>query len=296
MKLLRTADEHGNIRPGVLVAGKRLDVSALDEDFGEKFFASGGLSRLQQFVSQYAVILPEIPPEYRLIAPVCRPSKIVCIGLNYIDHAQETRMAIPKEPVIFLKSSSAFSGPFDDILLPPDSVKSDWEAELAVVISKKASYVSEEEAMDHVAGFTVHNDVSEREYQLERGGTWDKGKGCDTFAPMGPCLVTSDEIPHPDQLGIWLSVNEEMKQKSNTSNLIFSIPFLISYVSQFMSLLPGDIISTGTPGGVGMGLTPAVFLKEGDVVRLGIERIGVITQSVRRSLPLTRKSQNSVNT
>jgi len=189
-------------------------------------------------------------------------------------------MALPTEPVIFLKSTTALCGPFDDIVIPKDSVKTDWEVELAVIIGKKASYVSEENAMDYVAGYCLHNDVSEREFQLERGGTWDKGKGCDTFAPVGPYFVSKDEIPDPHNLRLWLSLNDLMMQNGNTSDFIFNIPQVVSYVSRFMTLLPGDIISTGTPQGVGLGMNPPVYLKPGDVVELGIDGLGISKQKL----------------
>ncbi len=210
---------------------------------------------------------------------MARPSKIVCIGLNYADHAKETGAAVPAEPVIFMKSSTSLSGPNDDIVIPRNSVKTDWEVELAVVIGKKASYVEEAEAMDYVAGYVLHNDVSERAFQLERGGTWDKGKGCDTFAPLGPFLATKDEITDPDNLRLWLKVNGQTMQDGTTANFIFKLPHVISYVSQFMTLLPGDVISTGTPAGVGMGFSPSVYLKPGDVIELGIDGLGTSSQT-----------------
>ncbi|MEI8059144.1 MAG: fumarylacetoacetate hydrolase family protein, partial [Ferruginibacter sp.] len=205
-------------------------------------------------------------------------SKIICIGLNYADHAKETNATPPTEPVIFMKATTALCGPFDTVTIPKDSIKTDWEVELAVVISTRASYVSEAEAMNYVAGYCLHNDISERAFQLERGGTWDKGKGCDTFAPIGPWLVTKDEVPDVHQLNLWLKVNDKIMQQGTTSNLIFNIPFLISYVSRFMTLLPGDIISTGTPAGVGLGFNPPIYLKEGDVMELGIDGLGTSKQ------------------
>ena len=201
--------------------------------------------------------------------------------MNYADHAKETNAAIPTEPVVFLKATSSLCGPFDDIIIPKNSEKTDWEVELAVVIEKKASYVDEADAMNYVAGYCLHNDVSERNFQLERNGTWDKGKGCDTFAPLGPWLVTKDEIDDVNNLRLWLTVNGKTMQDGTTSNLIFKIPFLVSYVSQFMSLLPGDIISTGTPAGVGLGMKPNVYLKNGDIVELGIDGLGKAKQNVR---------------
>lgn len=281
MKLFRVAGYAG-VKTAVMIGNTMYDTSSFGEDYGELFFATEGLQRLKSFVTNNLEQLPVLPPNCKLLPPVARPSKIVCVGLNYVDHAQETGQSPPKEPVIFLKSTSAYSGPFDDILIPANSVKTDWEVELAVVIGRKASYVPVSEAMDHIAGFTVHNDVSERHFQLEKGGTWDKGKGCDSFAPMGPCLVTPDELRDVNRLVLWLKVNGQLKQRSNTSQLIFSIPYLISYISHFMTLLPGDIISTGTPAGVGMGFSPPVYLRDGDVVELGIEGIGFIRQHVRR--------------
>jgi len=225
-------------------------------------------------------MLPEIPAGARMGCPVANPSKIVCIGLNYAKHAKETNAPIPKEPILFMKSTTAITGPYDPVMIPKNSVKTDWEVELAFVIGKKASYVEESDAMDYVAGYCLHNDVSEREFQLERGGTWDKGKGCDTFAPLGPWLVTKDEIADPHALRLWLKVNDQLMQDGNTDDLIFNIPQLVSYLSQFMTLLPGDIISTGTPAGVGLGFNPPVYLKPGDVVELGIDGLGSSRQNV----------------
>jgi 2-keto-4-pentenoate hydratase/2-oxohepta-3-ene-1,7-dioic acid hydratase in catechol pathway len=221
-----------------------------------------------------------VPASTRLGCPVARPSKVLCVGLNYAKHAKETNAAIPTEPILFMKSTTAVIGPNDAIMIPRDSVKTDWEVELAVVISKKASYVTEENAMDYVAGYCLHNDVSERAFQLERGGTWDKGKGCDTFAPIGPWMVTKDEIANPHALRLWLSLNGKIVQDSNTDDLIFNIPQLISYISCFMTLLPGDIISTGTPAGVGLGMNPPVYLKPGDEIELGIDGLGVSKQNI----------------
>jgi 2-keto-4-pentenoate hydratase/2-oxohepta-3-ene-1,7-dioic acid hydratase in catechol pathway len=200
--------------------------------------------------------------------------------LNYAKHAKETNAAIPTEPILFMKATTAITGPNDPVIIPKNSTKTDWEVELAFVMGKRASYVSEEDAMDYVAGYCLHNDVSERAFQLERGGTWDKGKGCDSFAPLGPWLVTKDEINDPHQLRLWLSVNGKMMQDGNTDDLIFNIPQLVSYISQFMTLLPGDIVSTGTPAGVGLGFNPPVYLKPGDIVELGIDGLGVSKQTV----------------
>ncbi|MGN6162996.1 MAG: fumarylacetoacetate hydrolase family protein [Flavisolibacter sp.] len=278
MKLIRFR-ENGKEKPGLIIDEKHYDASAFGEDYNEAFFETDGLSRLQKFIEESKVQLKEISKDAELAAPFQRPSKIVCIGLNYADHAKETGAALPPEPVIFMKSTTALVGPNDNIVIPKNSVKTDWEVELAVVISKKASYVEEAKAMDHVAGYCLHNDVSEREFQLERNGTWDKGKGCDTFAPIGPFLATKDEIENVDNLRLWLSVNGKVMQDGNTSNFIFKIPFLVAYVSQFMTLLPGDIISTGTPAGVGLGMNPQVYLKPGDVVELGIDGLGQSKQT-----------------
>jgi 2-keto-4-pentenoate hydratase/2-oxohepta-3-ene-1,7-dioic acid hydratase in catechol pathway len=216
----------------------------------------------------------EIADDVRFASCVARPSKIVCIGLNYAKHAAESGMDNPAEPVVFFKSTTALCGPNDNVTIPKSSEKTDWEVELAVVIGKKASYVEEEEAMDYIAGYCVHNDYSERSFQLERGGQWVKGKSNDTFAPMGPYFVTSDEITDPQNLNLWLKLNGKKIQDSNTNDMIFGVQHIISYLSQYMTLLPGDIISTGTPSGVGLGFKPPVYLKPGDVVELGIERLG----------------------
>jgi 2,4-diketo-3-deoxy-L-fuconate hydrolase len=279
--LLIRHGQPGQEKPGLVLDGYRYDLSQFGEDFDEKFFASDGLARLAAFVDVQRELLLPIPPTTRLGPPVARPSKIVCAGLNYTDHAEEMGLGLPTEPVIFLKATSSLSGPNDDIILPRGSEKTDWEAELAVVIRKRASYVAEADAAQYIAGYVLLNDVSERAYQLERGGTWDKGKGCDTFAPLGPWLATPDELLNPSRLKIWLSVNGEKYQDGNTSNLIFRVPYLISYISQFMTLLPGDIVSTGTPAGVGSGLKPPRYLAPGDVVELGIEGLGSSRQVVR---------------
>ena len=281
MKLFRFGSP-GSEQPGVVHQEKRIDVSAFGEDYSEDFFANDGLNRLAQWLSDRADRCPEVADNERIGPPVHRPGKLVCIGLNYKDHAEESKMELPSEPIIFFKATSAIVGPNDDLLLPRGSEKTDWEVELAVVISKKATYVSEDEAMDYVAGYLLHNDYSERAFQLERSGQWVKGKSCDTFAPLGPYLVTPDEIEDVHHLSLWLKVNGETKQDGNTANLIFNIPYLISYLSQFMSLLPGDIISTGTPAGVGLGLRPPQYLKDGDVVELGIEGLGTSQQRIKK--------------
>ena len=276
MKLIRFG-EAGKEKPGVMINDNCYDVSAWFEDFDEQFFENGGLARLEQVISKNKLTVAEVK---RFGCPIKKPSKIVCIGLNYRDHAKETNATLPAEPVIFMKSTTSVVGPNDDIIIPRDSKKTDWEVEIAFVVGRKASYVDEVDAMDYVAGYVLHNDVSEREFQLERGGTWDKGKGCDTFAPVGPFLATKEEIADVDNLHMWLSVNGQTKQDSSTENLVFKIPFLLSYISRFMTLLPGDIISTGTPAGVALGMKPPVYLKPGDVIELGIDGLGKARQNV----------------
>ncbi|MCW5516861.1 fumarylacetoacetate hydrolase family protein [Muriicola sp. Z0-33] len=274
MKLIRFGAP-GVEKPGLLLEdGTRLDVSEFGEDYTEYFFETDGPDRLQHWLNNNIAECPKIAEDVRLGPPLVRPSKLVCVGLNYAKHAQESGMNIPSEPVLFFKATSAIVGPNDDVVIPKGSLKTDWEVELAFVIGKRASYVSEQEAMDHVAGYLLHNDYSEREYQLEREGQWVKGKSCDTFAPLGPFLATKDEIPDPHNLNLWLTLNGEMMQNSNTSDFVFGIPKLVSYISEFMTLLPGDIVSTGTPFGVGLGLNPPKYLKAGDMVELGIEGLG----------------------
>lgn len=279
MKLFRFG-EKGKEQPGVLIDGKLYDASAFGEDYGEAFFESNGLNRLQAWLDDNKDSLPFVKEGTRLGACFQRPSKIIGVGLNYTKHAFETKMPLPSEPIFFLKATSALTGPNDGVTLPKNSKKTDYEVELAVVIGKKASYVEEKEAMDYVAGFCLHNDYSEREYQLERLGQWTKGKGCDTFAPMGPYLVTKDEIADFNNLHMWTKVNGKMMQDNNSDDMIFEVPFLVHYISQFMTLLPGDVISTGTPSGVGHGFNPPVYLKAGDVVELGIEELGEQRQEV----------------
>ncbi|RDV16946.1 FAA hydrolase family protein [Pontibacter diazotrophicus] len=280
MKLIRYGEPNKE-KTGVILEDAYYDTSAFGEDYNEQFFESDGLARLKEFVQNNKGKLERIPENSRLGSPIARPSKIVCIGLNYADHAAETKAKIPEEPILFMKSTTAVVGPNDDIIIPKNSEKTDWEVELAFVMGKKASYVDEAEAMDYVAGYCLHNDVSERAFQLERGGTWDKGKGCDTFAPIGPFLATKDEIEDVDNLRLWLKVNGETMQDGTTANFIFRIPKLVSYLSQFMTLLPGDVISTGTPAGVGLGFNPPVYLKPGDVVELGIDGLGTSKQQVK---------------
>ena len=278
MKLIRFGVE-GKEKPGVqLDNGTRLDVSAFGQDYDEHFFGGAGIADLKKWLVSNTATCPIVPNEIRLGAPLCRPSKIICIGLNYAKHAAESGMQLPKEPVLFFKATSAIVGPNDDLIIPKGGTKTDWEVELAVVIGKKASYVSQQEAMDHVAGYVLHNDYSERGFQLEREGQWVKGKSCDTFAPLGPFIATKDEVKNPHNLNLWLKVNDEMLQNSNTSDFVFNIPESVSYISQFMTLLPGDIISTGTPFGVGLGFDPPRYLKPGDVIELGIDGLGTSRQ------------------
>ncbi|MFZ1805939.1 MAG: fumarylacetoacetate hydrolase family protein [Cyclobacteriaceae bacterium] len=279
MKLFRFG-EKGKEQPGVLIDGKLYDASAFGEDYGEAFFETNGLNRLQTWLDENQSTLPFVKEGTRLGTCFQRPSKIIGVGLNYTKHAFETKMPLPSEPIFFLKATSALTGPNDGLILPRNSKKTDYEVELAFVIGKKASYVEEKDAMDYVAGFCLHNDYSEREYQLERLGQWTKGKGCDTFAPMGPYLVTKDEIADFNNLHMWTKVNGKMMQDNNTDDMIFEVPFLVHYISQFMTLLPGDVISTGTPSGVGHGLHPPTYLKAGDVVELGIEELGEQRQEV----------------
>lgn len=281
MKLIRFGNT-GIEKPGVqLENGKRIDVSAFGEDYTDIFFENNGIGRLTEWLKENEPKCKEVPHDIRLGCPIFKPSKIICVGLNYAKHAAEGGMTVPKEPVLFFKATSAIVGPNDDLILPKGSKKTDWEVELAVVIGKKASYVNKSDAMDYVAGYVLHNDYSEREFQLEREGQWVKGKSCDTFAPLGPFLATKDEIKDPNNLNLWLKVNGEMLQNSNTSDFVFNIETVVSYISQFMTLLPGDIISTGTPSGVGLGLKPPRFLQPGDVVELGIEGLGTSMQHVK---------------
>lgn len=277
MKLIRFG-EAGQEKPGVLINDKRIDVSSIVNDYNEAFFENDGLAKLQEALKNNTSF-PEVSNDIRLGSPVARPSKIICIGLNYVDHCEETGAAIPEEPIIFFKSTTSLCGPNDNLIIPKNSDKTDWEVELAFVVGKKASYVAEEDALDYLAGYCLLNDYSERAFQIERGGQWAKGKGCDTFAPLGPILATADEIEDVNNLSMWLTVNGKKFQNSNTSNLIFKIPFLIHYLSQFMTLLPGDVVSTGTPPGVGLGIKPnPVYIKAGDVIELSIEGLGTSKQ------------------
>ncbi len=274
MKLIRWGQANKE-KPGVIIDEKRLDVSAFGEDYNEDFFVNDGMNRLQKWLGEHGNELEEIEAKERWGAPVAKPSKIICIGLNYTDHAEESNMKAPPEPILFFKSTTAIVGPNDDLLIPKNSTKTDWEVELAVVIGKKASYIDEKDASQYIAGYLLHNDYSERHFQLERSGQWVKGKSCDTFAPLGPWLVTADELEDVNNLRLWLTVNGKTMQDGNTKNMIFKVPYLVSYISQFMTLLPGDIITTGTPAGVGLGMKPEpVYLKPNDVIELGIDGLG----------------------
>lgn len=274
MKLIRFGNPEAE-KPGIIdEQGNMLDVSKYIADYNEAFWNNGGIKLLQSIVEKHQTELPIVDKNTRIGAPISRPSKIICIGLNFSDHAAESGMEIPKEPVVFFKATSAYVGPNDDLIIPKGGDKTDWEVELGVVISKKASYVSEQDAEDYIAGYVLHNDYSERAFQLERAGQWVKGKSCDTFAPVGPWLATKDEIDNVDNLNMWLTVNGEIKQKGNTDKLIFKVPFIVHYLSQFMTLFPGDIISTGTPPGVGLGFNPPQYIKLGDIIELGIDGLG----------------------
>lgn len=281
MKLIRFGAA-GAEKPGIIDQnGHYRDVSAFGQDYDEAFLGGNGPEDLRQWLLANLDRCPVLPDTTRLGPPVGQVSKIVCVGLNYAQHAKESGMEVPKEPVLFFKATSALCGPNDDIIIPRNSKKTDWEVELAVVIGQRASYVDEANAMNHVAGYMVHNDVSERAFQLEQSGQWVKGKSCDTFAPIGPYLGTPDEVPDPHNLHLWLKVNGEVVQDSTTADLVFNIPYLVHYISQYMTLLPGDIISTGTPFGVGLGLDPQRYLKPGDVVELGIDGLGSCRQQAK---------------
>jgi 2,4-didehydro-3-deoxy-L-rhamnonate hydrolase len=281
MKLARFG-EPGSERPGVLLGdGTRVDTSAFVRDYDEPFFAGDGIQALAAWMKDHGARAPRVAGAARIAAPIVRPSKIVCIGLNFRDHAAESGMELPREPVIFFKATTALVGPNDPVMIPRGGTKLDWEVELAVVIGAKASYVDKARALQHVAGYALHNDYSERAFQLERGGQWVKGKSADTFAPIGPFLATRDEIADPHALPMWLTVNGVTRQQGTTANMVFDVPTLVSYVSQFMTLLPGDVISTGTPAGVGLGIKPEpVFLRAGDIVELGIDGLGRSRQEV----------------
>ncbi len=280
MKLARYGAQ-GQEKPAVITKnGDLIDVSAFTADFDSDFFEQDGMHNLKQWLSEHEQSCPKVSPDQRLAAPLSQVSKIICVGLNYSKHASESGMTLPKEPVLFFKASSAICGPNDQITIPKNATKLDWEVELGVVIGKKATYVSKADAFSHIAGYVLHNDYSERAFQLEREGQWVKGKSHDTFAPLGPYLVGRDEIADPHKLDLWLKVNGERVQDSNTSDLVFKIDELVSYISSFMTLLPGDIISTGTPSGVGLGFDPPRYLKAGDLVELGIEGLGEARQEI----------------
>lgn len=282
MKLFRFGPS-GSEKPGVLLAdGRLIDVSAFGADYDEAFLGGDGVERLRAWLSEHAATAPEVAATERLGPCIARPSKILCAGLNYRDHAAESGMAIPAEPILFTKATSALVGPFDDVVIPRGATKTDWEVELAIIIGGRASGVTEAEALNHVAGYAVMNDVSERAWQLERGGQWLKGKSADTFAPLGPYLVTRDEVPDPEDLNLWLSLNGQRVQDSSTAQMIFGVAHLVSYISQFMTLLPGDVISTGTPPGVGMGIKPEpIYLQAGDVMELEVAGLGRQRQLVK---------------
>ena len=280
MKLIRFGKQ-GEEKPGILLSNdEKIDVSSFVSDYDEKFFESGGLVNLKDWLNENESSAPRLDDSIRLGSPIARPSKIICIGLNFKDHAAESGFDASDEPLIFGKATSAICGPYDNIIIPRGSEQTDWEVELGVVIGKKTSYVDQDQALDHVGGYVLHNDVSERAFQKDRGGQWIKGKSADTFAPMGPFMATPDEIDNISDMRMWLNVNGENMQDGNTSNLIFSVDHVVSYLSQFMTLLPGDVISTGTPAGVGMGMNPEKYLKPGDVVELGIDGLGSSKQNV----------------
>lgn len=280
MKLIRFGDP-GREEPGVLLEdGRRMDASGEFNDYDEGFFASGGLEALAQWVADGCQDAPVVPAHERLGPPVARPSKIVCIGKNYREHAMEMGGELPTEPVMFMKASSAWSGPNDDVLMPAGSTKLDYEVELAVVIGQTASHIRKEDALSHVAGYSVFCDYSERHHQLALGGQWTKGKSADSFAPMGPYLTTTDEIPDPQKLRVWCKVNGEIRQNSWTSDMTFTVRRLVSEVSRFMTLLPGDVIATGTPSGVAMGMETPRYLEAGDLVECCVEGLGTLSQRV----------------
>lgn len=283
MRLIRFGAAGAETAGVELPDGTRIDAGRCTPDYDEAFFAADGLFELQQWVEEHGARAPRIEAGTRLGPPLERPSKIVCIGLNFRDHAAESGLPLPAEPVIFFKATTALSGPDDDVVLPRGASKLDWEVELAVVIGRRASYVEEAAALDYVAGYALHNDYSERSFQLERGGQWVKGKSADTFAPLGPYLVTRDEITDPGALDMWLNVNGTPRQRGHTRDMVFGVGALVSYVSQFMTLLPGDIISTGTPAGVGLGMKPEPqYLQPDDIVELGITGLGAQRQRVSR--------------
>ena len=280
MKLIRFGTINAE-KPGIqLTNGIKLDVSAFTSDYNEEFFGNNGIEKLKKWLESNQDTCPVVGDDIRLGSPLSSPSTTVCVGLNYAKHAAESGMEVPKEPVLFFKASSAIVGPFDDIVIPKGSTKTDWEVELAVVIGKKASYVSEKDAMNHVAGYVLHNDVSERNFQIERSGQWVKGKSCDTFAPIGPFIATTDEISDPNNLNLWLKLNGEEMQNSSTSDFIFNIQHVVSYISQFMTLYPGTIITTGTPAGTAMEMSEPKFLQNGDKLSLKVDFLGEQNQLI----------------
>ena len=279
MKLTRLGNI-GEEQPGVqLPDGRIIDVSAFGEDYTPEFFENDGIQRLSDWLVDHGSNCPVVVDGTRIGAPLKKPGKIICIGLNFKDHAEESGMEPPAEPVVFFKATSSLCGPNDNLVIPRGSQKTDWEVELAVIIGKKASYIEESDSYNYVAGYSLHNDYSERAYQLEQGGQWVKGKSCDTFAPLGPFIATKDEIEDVNNLGMWLKVNGEQKQNGTTANFIFDVAHVVSYLSRFKTLEPGDVISTGTPAGVGLGFNPPQYLKPGDKVELGIEGLGTSSQT-----------------
>jgi len=280
MKLVRFGPV-GKEAPGVLLEdGTRLDCRAVAQDWNEAFFAHGGLERLAAWLAASASTAPRVPSDARWASCVARPSKIICIGLNFVDHAKETGKDIPSEPVIFFKATTALCGPNDDVHIPIGGTKLDWEVELAFVIGKEARHVPLDKALTYVAGYSLHNDYSERAFQLEHGGQWVKGKSCDTFAPLGPYMATRDEVPDPQNLAMKLEVNGVLRQNGHSKNMVFGVAHLVAYLSRYMTLLPGDVVSTGTPAGVGLGFNPPIYLREGDVVSLSIDKLGASRQRV----------------
>ncbi|MEZ7957617.1 MAG: fumarylacetoacetate hydrolase family protein [Rubritalea sp.] len=279
MKLIRYG-EVGFEKTAVVIGGEIIDAGGVSQHFDEDFFTRGGMTALESWVEGGCVGGTEILGKVRVGAPIARPSKIVCVGKNYAEHAKEFGGEVPTEPVLFMKATSSYSGPFDEVETPVGSTHLDYEVELAVVIGKKAKNVTEESAAEYIAGYSVIGDYSEREFQKHRCGQWTKGKSADTFAPMGPHLVSCDEVGDAGDLPIWTKVNGEIRQNANTSDMVFSVPYLVSYISQFMTLLPGDVIATGTPSGVGMGMSPPRYLQSGDLVEMGIDGIGEITQRI----------------
>ena len=274
MKLIRFGAT-GHEAPGILFGERRKDCSAHFTDWNRQFFDTGGLSALAELVERKGDELPDVPGDARWGAPVARPGKVVCVGLNYSDHAKESGLPVPPEPVLFMKAANTVVGPYDPLLIPRGSEKTDWEVELGVIIGKTARYLPDTDAAaECIAGYTISHDVSERAFQIERAGQWTKGKSCDNFNPLGPFLATRDEVADPQALAMWLDVNGERRQNGSTSTMVYSVCFVVHYISQFMTLEAGDLISTGTPPGVGMGMKPPRYLREGDVVELGIDGLG----------------------